>query len=123
MLNRTMPQSKQVTSFGNTQTPGLSTFARPLTWMTISEANSFSLVERHNKQGMSPSQVLWFVLGHTSTYPCADCKQAKSFWLFNIAHPGELGAIRPDVNLSVSFRNLEREEQAPESNQAPALGM
>ena len=70
-------------------------FARPLKWMTISEANSFSLLEPHNKQGMSPSQVLWFVLGRSPTYPCADCKQAKGFWLFNIAHSQTLPRFGP----------------------------
>jgi hypothetical protein len=55
-LNRTMPQSMQVTSFGNTSNPGLSIFARPPRWSTISEANSVSFVDPHNKHAMLPPQ-------------------------------------------------------------------
>ena len=53
-VNCEKPQAKQTKSFGNTKTPGSSTFLRLRKWMTISAANSDSLLDPHNRQDIAP---------------------------------------------------------------------
>ena len=57
-VNCEKPQAKQTKSFGNTQTPGSSTFLRLRKWMIISAANSDSLRDPHNRQDISASDNL-----------------------------------------------------------------
>jgi hypothetical protein len=40
VVNREEPQSKQIETFGNANTPGLSMFLMPLKWISISVVNS-----------------------------------------------------------------------------------
>lgn len=52
-MNRDWPQSKQIKTFGNTKTPGLPRFLKPLKWMFISALNSGRRSEPHERQRIS----------------------------------------------------------------------
>src|SRR5277367_74134 len=62
-VNCEKPQFKQTTSFGNTKTPGLSTFLKPLGWSFASAANSIPLSNAHAGQDINPP---------TPDRPCRD---------------------------------------------------
>jgi len=57
-VNCEMPQSRHTKTFGNTQTPGLFRFLEPENekWMTISAVNSASVLDPHNRQGISATR-------------------------------------------------------------------
>jgi len=50
VVKREEPQSKQIETFGNAKTPGLSMFLMPLKWISISAVNSASLTDVHTVQ-------------------------------------------------------------------------
>jgi hypothetical protein len=53
VVNREEPQSKQIETFGNANTPGLSMFLMPLKWISISVVNSTSLADVHTMQDIT----------------------------------------------------------------------
>jgi hypothetical protein len=72
--NRATPQTRQINTVGNNQTPGLFTFLSPLKCSIISLSNSTGLPTRHdghNIRGLSLMIHPAFEADHHSEYICA----------------------------------------------------
>ena len=67
MLNREKPQFRQTSSLGNNQKPGLSKFASPGKWASISAVNSACLTDWHERHVIKHPRSINFTGAGTHT--------------------------------------------------------